>query len=167
LPEPLPSTSNLSTLSTHSASGPLVGGAERVTVGGTLGITLGVTEIVTDGVLEGLIDGNVVGTDDGAKLGVKLGVNEGNALGTDEGIAEGTVVLQIPHVDLQVWKIPVVPQAFCCFLQLVQSPSISNFNDESTQISQPSHVTGQCDFTPVYPHTSTLSAFLIWLHFFE
>ena len=36
------------------------------------------------------------------------GLIDGNVVGTDEGIPEGTVVLHIPHVDLQLWKTPGV-----------------------------------------------------------
>jgi len=51
LPEPLPSVSNLSILSTQSESGPLIGGAVFMRVGGTLAVTLGITVIVTGDVL--------------------------------------------------------------------------------------------------------------------
>ena len=52
--------------------------------------------------------GTLLGAYEGLVDGIVLGADDSNIVGADEGIAEGTVVLQMPHLALQVWKTPAV-----------------------------------------------------------
>jgi len=97
-----------------------------------------------------LMEGGVLGVNDGIVLGMfDVGI---------DGVDDGTDDEQIPHVALQVWKKPTIPQLSLPLAHVCLNPLIINTNFESVHSSQVSHVTGQCVLMLLILHLFFLAA---------